>query len=250
MSHALVDIGEPFRQSKTIPKTKAKSLTREARQLMMTLNALQDLCNQSKLSISISRQLETTLRHSKSPITHILSLGLGSLRVAQGQTRRLKQLTILLAIREQCTRLTGMAVEIYAQDPTFTRTDEIFLASLGISILRTPSSAQLGEAGELISSSTLVYSPFLTIEAYEKLFLHPGRLIPVVFGDDFNALASKWPKHSAERRQVESVMKSGLSKYRRRVISGAGFWLEEDETFPMALYEVVSNRDARVRAKM
>ncbi|KAF2832423.1 hypothetical protein CC86DRAFT_280647, partial [Ophiobolus disseminans] len=74
--------------------------------------------------------------------------------------------------------------------------------------------------------------------------------IPVIFGDDFNALLSKWPKHSEERKQVESAMKSGLSKYRRRVISGEGFWVEEDGTFPMAVYEMVRAREGGVKAKI
>jgi hypothetical protein len=33
------------------------------------------------------------------------------------------------------------------------------------------------------------------------------------------------------------VMKCGLMKYRRRVVAGEGFWVKEDETFPMAVYE-------------
>ncbi|KAF1849046.1 uncharacterized protein K460DRAFT_263485, partial [Cucurbitaria berberidis CBS 394.84] len=61
--------------------------------------------------------------------------------------------------------------------------------------------------------------------------------VQYLLGDDFNALLNKWPKHSAERTQVERVMKSGLLSYRRRVVNGEGFWTKGDGTFPMAVYE-------------
>jgi hypothetical protein len=117
---------------------------------------------------------------------------------------------------------------------------------MGITILRTPSGTQPGEAGAIVSPLTLVYSPFLTFEAYEQLLYNTSQSVPVIIGDDFHALARKWPKHSAERKQVENVTRLGLSKYRRRAISGDGFWAEEDETFPMAMYENLSNSETLV----
>jgi hypothetical protein len=246
MPHAIVDV-DAYPLAKSRPSRNSKPLSRELQQASVALEHFRLLYEQSPLSQLIHRQLQTSLKNSIIPITRILSLGLGSLLVSKGQTRRLKQLTILLAVRDSISQISRSAVEIYAQDPTFTRADEAFLNSLGIRILRTPSGAELGEAATLVSPSTLVYSPFLTIEAYEQFLVKSGLPIPIVLGDDFNALLSKWPKHSEERKQVEAVMKSGLSKYRRRAIVGEGFWAEEDGSFPMAMYEEARGR---IKAKM
>lgn len=125
---------------------------------------------------------------------------------------------------------------MFAQDPDFTRQDKVLLTALGIGILRTSSSAELGEAASVISPFTLVYSPFLTLEAYEQLIARPVMPVRYLVGDDFDALLKKWPNRSAERRQVEGVLKSGLSKYRRKALAGDGFWTDRDESFPMAVY--------------
>lgn len=229
---------------------KAKPVSRETQQLRNSLEPLQDLFEHTELASILSRHFQSILKSAQTPITRIVSLGLGSLRPAPGQTRRLKQLTILLAIRDELSKISRKPIEIFAQDPAFTRADETFLSSLGISILRTTSGAHLGDAADALSSSTLVYSPFLTIEAYEQLLVHSTQSIPIIVGDDFNALAIKWPKHSAERRQVEGVMKAGLSNYKRKLVSGVAFWEKEDEAFPMAVYEHVSKQDLRIRSKI
>lgn len=246
MPHAVADmIPEPrsYQKSRTKP-------SRETRQLSETLEDVQATYEQSQFSKAVARQLQASLNSSGSRITRILSLGLGSLFVTNGQRRRLKQLTILLAIRDHASRILGQMVEIYAQDPTFTRADESFLAGFGIRILRTPSGSELGEAAKVISQSTIIYSPFLTIEVYAELLLRSGLPIPLIFGDDFNALLKKWPRHSGEQKQVERVMKSGLGKYRRKAVNGDGFWNDEDATFPMALYQDTSVGEARVKAKI
>ena len=222
-------------QPKVHGRTKTKSLPRELFRLTSELPELQTLYSRSKLSQSIHRQLHT-IPKSGPTIDRIVSLGLGSMLVIKGQSRRLKQLTILLAIRDSLQRTSNNPIEVYAQDPTFTRLDESFLASLDIKILRTSSSSELGEAASFISSSTLVYSPFLTLEAYEQLIVMPSTPVRYLLGDDFDALLRKWPKHSAERKQVEGVLKAGLSRYRRRPVGEEGFWIEEDDTFPMAVY--------------
>ncbi|CAO2650046.1 Nn.00g013380.m01.CDS01 [Neocucurbitaria sp. VM-36] len=226
-------------------KPKAKSSSREKQFLSTILQDHQALYNQSQLSQNISRQLQATFKNSATPVTTILSLGLGSLRGSKGQTRRLKQLTILLAIQDTFRRISGRQIDIYAQDPTFTRADESFLTSLGIRILRTPSGSVLGEAATIIRPSTLIYSPFLTLEAYEQLLLNIASSIQFLVGDDFNALLNKWPKYSAERTQVEGIIKVGLSRYRRRVVDGEGFWTEEDGTFPMAVYGRLDGAERR-----
>ncbi|KAF2630525.1 hypothetical protein BU25DRAFT_335545, partial [Macroventuria anomochaeta] len=45
-----------------------------------------------------------------------------------------------------------------------------------------------------------------------------------LIGDNFDALLHMWPKHGAERKQVEEVMKQGLARYRRKAVAGVGFW--------------------------
>lgn len=197
----------------------------------------------SEFSQSIERLLRTTTKGSNAQITRIISLGLGSLTPIKSQIRRLKQLAIFLAIADALGRISDKTVALYAQDPTFTRTDEAFLTTLGVSVVRTPSGSELGEAEQLVDETTLIYSPFLTLEAYEQLLLQSNRHVEHLVGDDFNALLAKWPKHTAERDQVEKVMKTGISRFRRRAINGGGFWEDEDKAFPMAMYSF----DERIR---
>jgi hypothetical protein len=166
----------------------------------------------------------------------LLSLGLGSLTSLKSQTRRLKQLSIFLAIADTLEDALQKPLKLFAQDPDFTKTDEAFLGMFGIAVVRTHSGAELGEARHVIDQRTLVFSPFLTLEAYEQLMLHAGHHVKHIIGDDFNALLEKWPKHSAEEAQVKRVMKAGILRYRRQAIIVDGFWEESDSAFPMAMY--------------
>ncbi|KAF2262565.1 hypothetical protein CC78DRAFT_449690, partial [Lojkania enalia] len=185
----------------------------------------------------LSRSLASVLKSTQSPIRRVLSLGLGSLLSnTKGQTRRLKQLAILLALRDELQKLNRAEIEVFAQDPGFTKQDEAFLSFLNIRILRTPSGASLGESSALLSPSTLIYSPFLTLEAYDALFAIEPLPLQALVSDDFNALKEKWPKYSNERAQVERLMKGAVNRYRRRVVSGEGFWEELDQSFPIAVY--------------
>lgn len=170
MPHAVQNIEVGLPQRKAYRNLKSKALPRELLQLTDRLLSLQELYAQSQLSQTLSRQFHTVSKSGR-PITRIVSLGLGNLLVTKGQSRRLKQLTILLAIQHQIQEGQRESIEVYAQDPTFTRLDEAFLVSFGIQILRTSSGSDLGEAASVISPTTLVYSPFLTLEAYEKLLL-------------------------------------------------------------------------------
>ena len=247
MPHAVQDVEVSHPQKKAPQRSKNKALPRELLQLTHQLLDLQELYGQSQLSKSINRQLRT-MSKSGQPITRIVSLGLGSLLVTKGQSRRLKQLAILLSIRDDLQKARREPIEVYAQDPTFTRLDEALLASFGIQFLRTSSGSDLGEAASVIIPTTLVYSPFLTLEAYEQLFLRTAIPVQYLLGDDFNALLQKWPKRSAERTQVEELLKHGLASYWRRALTGEGFWTAEDETFPSAVY-VAANK-ALVKAKM
>lgn len=249
MPHAIHD-DVIHSQSRLQRQSRTKSLPRELLQLTSQLPDLQDLYSQSQLSQSVHRQLHT-ISKSGAKIDRIVSLGLGSMLATKGQSRRLKQLTILLAIRDSLQRTRSNPIEVYAQDPTFTRLDEILLASLNIKILRTSSSSELGEAASFISSSTLVYSPFLTLEVYEKLITRLSTPIQYLFGDDFDALLRKWPKHSAEKKQVEGVLKAGLSRYQRRPMVEGGFWVERDDTFPMVIYiRTDRNRPEKTKARI
>jgi hypothetical protein len=234
MPHA-VEVEELTRSTR-IPNIKASS-SRELRQLNIIYNKSNNLYLESKLSISITHLLESKNRPA---VTKIISLGLGSLK-STDQSRRIKQLTIFLAIVEQL-RQHNPKIEIYAQDPSFSKTDEAFLQSLGVHILFTPSATELGEAERYIDESTLVYCPFLTLEAYQLLF-STGTL-NFFIGDDFDALRIKWPKHSAGRNEAESLSRRFIQRFRKRLIeSDNGFWDEEDKPFPMAMYWSNSQRN-------
>jgi hypothetical protein len=112
-----------------------------------------------------------------------------------------------------------------------------------VHILSTPSATEVGEAAQYIDESTLVYCPFLTLEAYQ-LFFSTGTL-NFFIGDDFDALRIKWPKHSAGRNEAESLSRRSVQGFRKRVIgSDDGFWDAEDKPFPMAMYWSTSQRQA------
>lgn len=216
-------------QSKRSPKSKTSS-SRELQQLHNLYINIRSRYSESSLSLSINHLLESKTRPA---VTRIISLGLGTLK-STDQSRRIKQLVILIAIAEQLHQYTP-EIEIYAQDPSFSKIDETFLESFGVQILRTPSATDLGEAAQFIDESTLVYCPFLTLEAYQLLFTTES--VNFFIGDDFDALRVKWPKHSSGRNEAELLFRRSVQGFRKRVISRDDeFWDAEDKPFPMALY--------------
>jgi len=238
MSVAVAEIYVPL-SSKRSRNAKSKGGSRDQYRLQALLSDIQITYIGSQFSTNIEKQISALHKSARTPITNILSLGLGSLSSAErGQTRRLKQFALLLAVRDTLHRISGKIIEVYAQDPTFTRQDEVFLSTHGVRILRTPSGSSLGEAASVITPSTLIYSPFLTLEAYEQLLVRPTQPVQYLIGDDFSALAEKWPKYSAESAQAEKVKKAALGRYRRKAVSGEGFWIETDASFPLAVYTI------------
>ncbi|VUC37076.1 unnamed protein product [Clonostachys rosea] len=225
---------------------KARGLSKQTEKLFVLYLEAKELFYRSALAARFEAMLHAK---SRPRINKIVSLGLGSLGASKDQSRRMKQLAILMAIAShiQATSESRLQIPLYAQDPSFTKTDEDFLSFLEVQVLKTPEASDLGEAGRVIDAETLIYSPFLTIEAYGRLFAATQnkskkaqsgeRIAPVLIGDDFNALRLKWEKKTAEHRNVEALMR-GLKErsYQRRVISGEGFWTESDNPFPMALY--------------
>lgn len=236
MPHA-VQLEQPAHSVR--PSKLKSSSSKELRQLQDLYSKATSLYIDSKVCLSISRLLDSK---SRPPVTRVISLGLGSLKSVD-QSRRLKQLTIFLAIAERL-RQHQANLEIYAQDPTFSSTDDTFLNSLGVQILSTPSPTQLGDAAQYIDGSTLVYCPFLTLEAYQLLF-SIGRL-ECFIGDDFDALRNKWPKHSAGRNEAELILRRFVQGFRKKVISSDDdFWDAQDKAFPMAMYWRAPGRDQR-----
>jgi hypothetical protein len=222
--------------------------SRELHRLQNQLTNVRFIYSTTEFAKNINKHLLFLTKSATSSFTRIVSLGLGSFSSTEkGQTRRLKQLALLLAIRDTLQNQTKAPIQVYAQDPTFTRQDEALLGSLDIRILRTTSGSSLGEAADVIDETTLIYSPFLTLEAYEKLLVEPRRSVQYLIGDDFNALLEKWPKYSAERAQVQKVTKASLGRYRRKAISGAGFWEESDGAFPMAVYAAQSRVNEKAK---
>ncbi|KAH7177053.1 hypothetical protein EDB81DRAFT_676106 [Dactylonectria macrodidyma] len=224
---------------------KGKTSSKQVRQLSSLYEEAKHLFYQSALSESF----EAMLRAKNRPrVNKAVSLGLGTLAPSKFQSRRMKQLVIFIAIASYLglTSDDSGAGALYAQDPTFTKTDEEFLASLGIQILKTPSIYDLGEAGRTIDGNTVVYSPILTIAAYTRLFTPLSEqsvessgidALPLLIGDDFNALRMKWERRTTEYKIVEEVMKTMKARaFQRRAVGGEGFWEEADNTFPMAVY--------------
>ncbi|KAF4454300.1 hypothetical protein F53441_3174 [Fusarium austroafricanum] len=241
----------PSKKSPTSRKSNASS-GKQIQQLYGLYEDAMDIYNQSALAKTIEDMLRTKNRPR---ITKIVSLGLGSLLDAKDQQRRIKQLVVLMAIASHLTLPLGdkSSLKIYAQDPTFTAADETFLQNLGITVLKTPSIENLGEAGRMMDEETLVYSPFLTLETY-KLLLSSSQSdvsvnVPILVSDDFNALRLKWDKRTAERKDVEGLIQGARAgDYRRRAVSGEGFWTQQDRPFPMALYwRQTSPADVTVR---
>lgn len=232
MPHA-IEYERPVK-AKTHQKSK-QNPARELRQLHILYNQTKTEYQASTLSSSIIQLLESKNRPA---VSRIVSLGLGSLH-SSDQSRRIKQLVILLSIAEQFQRHNA-DIDIYAQDPSFSKTDEVFLESLGIQILSTPAATDLGEAAHYITESALVYSPFLTLEAYQLLF---ATKVNAFIGDDFNALRIKWPKHSVEKKEVEQLFRQSVQSLKRRPLTDDNdFWGAEEKPFPMAMYSKVDSR--------
>lgn len=237
MPHAIIDEQPAVvvaRSAKTkSPKSQntKSSSSKELRTLAALYLKAQDQYLSSLLSHTIYKALSTKNRPT---VTKIVSLGLGSLK-SVNQSRIIKQLAILLAIAAQLQE-TNPSLRIYAQDPSFTKTDETFLRSLGVEILSTPSAGQVGEAREMIDETTLVYSPFLTLEAYGLFF--ESQKLGFFIGDDFDALRTKFPKKSAGWMEVDGVWRKFVSgRFQKRALSGGeGFWDAEEKPFPMAMY--------------
>jgi hypothetical protein len=245
MPHAIADI-----DAKTTPHLRRQStraLPREVQKLFTSLGYLQVIYSASELSRNITQQLHASVRGRTTPISSIVSLGLGGFLVTKWRSRRLKQLTILLAMKNDLENISATKIVVYAQDPSFTRADEAFLKALGIRLLRTSSITSLDEAELFISPSTLVYTPFLTLEVYEQLLRVARVGAPIIFGDDFDVLMNKWPRRSPEHDLVETLTRKGLSGDKRRVIQGKGFWEEVDESSPMALYDASDSRRSKLR---
>ena len=230
----------PTKKSQNSRKNNASS----GKQLQLLYRLYEDAMDTYNQS-AFAKTIEDMLRTKNRPrITRIVSLGLGSLLDAKDQQRRIKQLVMLVTIASHLALPLSdkSALQIYAQDPTFTAADDTFLQSLGIVVLKTPSIADLGEAGRMMDEETLVYSPFLTLETY-KLLLSSSQSfavpvnVPILFSDDFNALRLKWDKRTSERKDVEGLIQgTRAGNYRRRAVSGEGFWTQEDRPFPLALY--------------
>jgi hypothetical protein len=201
----------------------------------------------------MSNTIYETLRSKlagKPAVTKVVSLGLGSFsEKTKHQSRRLKQLALLVAIVENLNQTAGPDIEVYAQDPSFTKLDVAFLQGLGIRVLKTPSPSDLGEALRVIDEHALVYSPFLTIDAYELLMSRVADM-GLLIGDDFNALRVKWEKGTPEHRQVEQLIRSRVSGFRRRALGGDDFWEEGDRAFPMAVYWKQTPAAGLVRARL
>jgi hypothetical protein len=112
MPHDITDIANAYLVQTT-------SSSRDSSRLFASLDNFQGFYEESQLASTINRQLQITLKSATTPITRMLPLGLGNLPIAKGRSRRMKQLTILLAFREYLQRvsvrrytISTMAVQI------------------------------------------------------------------------------------------------------------------------------------------
>jgi len=230
MPHATVE-GRPARRLRPTKKASDQG-SKSGHELQRKYDDAIALYYRSGFSRSVDALLRA--RHAIG-ITKIVSLGLGSMSErSKDQPRRFKQLAILKGIAAFFAA-AGQSVEIFAQDPSFTKHDAQFLRTLGIQILRTPATSELGEAAHIMDAQTLVYSPFLTLAAY-RLLLDSGIPVDFIIGDDFRALRAKWEKTTSEYKEVDRLTKTHISHYQRRALKGDGFWEVDDGPFPMAMY--------------
>jgi hypothetical protein len=233
MPHATITEfrAEPTKVARKANGPSRQQNSKQLREMQRLYDESKSLFNQSALSNSVENMLRA---RNRPHVNKAVSLGLGSLsEKSRDQPRRFKQLAIFLAIARHL-QPAAQDLQLYAQDPSFTKTDEAFLQSLNIQVLRTPSTLDLGEARRVIDRSTLVYSPFLTINAYGLLLASCP--VDLLIGDDFNSLLQKWDRHTTEHKEVVQLTKTCISQYQRRAVSGTGFWEEDDRAFPMALY--------------
>lgn len=214
----------------------SKGSSKQLQQIQRRFDEIFSSYEQSSLSSSVDVILRGKLA-GRPDVTKVVSLGLGSfLERSKDQNRRLKQLAMFLSLAGHIKRASkGQTTpQLYAQDPAFTRMDEMVLQRYGVQVLKTSSIADLGGARQVIDENTLVYTPFLSLDAYKLLL--GLRSVNMLIMDDFNALKLKWDKNTTEHRDVEGMMKSHVSQFRRRVVNGDGFWEDDDKPFPMALY--------------
>lgn len=67
--------------------------------------------------------------------------------------------------------------------------------------------------------------------------------LPLLIGNNFDALRMKCEKRTTEYKIVEEVMKTVKARaFQRRAVRGEGFWGEADSIFPMAVYWGQSGR--------
>ncbi|KAH7009524.1 hypothetical protein EDB80DRAFT_775952 [Ilyonectria destructans] len=219
---------------------KARTSSKQVRQFSILYEKAKHLFHQS----AFSESFEAMLRAKNRPrVNKAVSSGLGSLTPSRFQSRQIKQLVILIAIASYLglTSDDSTARSLYTPDPTFTKTDKEFLASFGIQVLKTPSIYDLGEA-----------SPILTIAACTRLFTPLSEqsvetsgldALPLLIGNNFDALRMKCEKRTTEYKIVEEVMKTVKARaFQRRAVGGEGFWGEADSIFPMAVYWGQSGR--------
>jgi len=122
MSHSKSSLNSSSPKGNKKPK-----LSRDLQKLQVLYDESRTLYNQSMLSKSITSMLLTSKQ--KLPLTKAVSIGLGSL-TSTNQSRRIKQLTIFMAITEQLQSQMSTPIKVFAQDPTFTKVDEAFLQKL------------------------------------------------------------------------------------------------------------------------
>jgi len=133
-----------------------------------------------------------------------------------------------------------LELQIFAQDPSFSKLDEQLLHWLGVTILHTPSPTSGGEALSLIDENTVVYSPFLTFEAYKLFFERSEGKVGMWISDDFEALKSMGKGTRGEVDGLLRFFEKGKGWRRRVVGTGVGgevaFWEEGEKAVPMAVY--------------
>ncbi|SMR49098.1 unnamed protein product [Zymoseptoria tritici ST99CH_1E4] len=98
-----------------------------------------------------------------------LCLGVGSLSRENLECRRrsMWQLVVFYDLVEQL-RGEGLVLEVFAQEPGFTELDGEFLNILGVKVLETrlgDGTAGLGPAKEQLGGETLVFEPFIDMNA-------------------------------------------------------------------------------------
>jgi hypothetical protein len=145
----------------------ARDLTLE--KMSLEFQAKLKAYRQTNCRRTVTQILSRTRPESGWALRTAICLGVGSLSRENIECRRrsMWQFVVFHDLLEQL-RESGLVLEIFAQEPSFTELDQDFLRALGVEVLASSlgdGTTGLGSAKEKLGDTTLVYEPFVDMNA-------------------------------------------------------------------------------------